>query len=104
MERASHFEGDSLPVENEPKRKRHPGKMIDNEWLVLKESTQDDVGYIHSCGAQIDGIEVRLSVRTGKIPLGGNGEVKLVTVPFCPDCEEEPEGHGALTDGKQVIY
>ncbi len=68
-------------------------------WLVLSESTgKEGVGFKHKCGAEIQGKQVSHSIHDGPFPLSGSGQVRTETVPFCPNCELEPNQYGAPID------
>jgi len=72
------------------------GKRI---WLVLAESKgKEGVGYKHKCGAEIKGASVTHPIWDGPFPCSGSGQVHTETVPFCPECETEPNYHGAPID------
>lgn len=85
-------------------RKRHPGVLTEGRrWFVLTESQgEESKGFTHSCGTQILGKNVYLSVYDGRFPLSGSGRVRVETVPYCPTCEDEPQGSGSIAPGKQV--
>lgn len=85
--------------------KRSPGMSKDEYWLVLDESEKKKDGWIHKCGTKIKGKVVHLSVRDGLFPCSGSGEVKSITVPYCPKCEKEPTGYGELSaEGKIHVF
>lgn len=83
-------------------RKRHSGVLTEGRrWLVLTESKgEEGVGFTHSCGTPVLGKQVYLSVHNGPFPLSGLGRVRVETVPYCPFCEDEPQGSGFLTPGR----
>ena len=73
--------------------KRLGGERVDGGFLVLTESTQGkDLRQEHSCGQMLCLAEVTLSERTAipGIPGGGDGSIKIVEVPYCPNCEKKP--------------
>ncbi len=86
--------------------KRQAGQIIDDKkqkghkiWLVLSESTgKERVGFKHKCGTAIQGKLVTHPIHDGPFALSGSGQVRSETVPFCPDCEMEPNSRGAPID------
>lgn len=89
------------------KTKRGPGSVTrDQKWIVLTESTRKEgEGFIHQCGAELQGKTVAFTVRDGYFPLSGSGEVRTYSVPFCPTCEKEPSGHGDISStGSLIIF
>jgi len=83
--------------------KRQGGQVQDGKWLVLTESTgKEGKGYTHQCGAQIKGAQVAHSIHDGPFSLSGGGQVHYETVPFCPDCETEPNYYGFPIDHDPV--
>lgn len=85
-------------------RKRYPGELTDKRlWLVLTESKgKEGVGFTHICGTVIEGVTVYLTVRDGLFPLSGSGDVKREVVPYCPNCEYEPQGSGTISPGNRI--
>jgi len=76
-------------------RKRRAGQLKDGKWLVLTESTGDpDVGYKHKCGIEILGKTVAHPIWDGPFPLSGSGQCSSEQVPYCPQCEDEPNSNG----------
>jgi hypothetical protein len=68
-------------------------------YAVLDESVRGDDGFwTHSCGTQVQGVNVAMSVwyRSGPGPCAGTGEVVNRTVPYCPTCEDKPNSTGVL--------
>lgn len=59
-------------------------------WRVISESTKGLDGWVHSCGTEVLEATVVLSNRDGVGPLTGDGRTRVVTVPFCPNCERKP--------------
>ncbi len=90
--------------------KRQAGQIIDDVkregkkiWLVLSESTgEEGVGFKHKCGAEIQGKRVTHPIWDGPFPLSGSGRVHTETIPFCPQCELEPNSSGAPIDHDSV--
>ena len=90
--------------------KRQSGQIIDDVkkkghkiWLVLSESTgKEGDGFEHGCGTRIQGRRVAHSIHDGPFPLSGGGQVYYETIPFCPECEVEPNFHGAPIDHDPV--
>lgn len=87
---------------------RMPGGLIQQGytrvWKVVQESQRapDDKGWVHQCGANVQGVEVMFSVHDGPMPGWGRGEVHRETIPFCPDCEFVPALYGILVVGDNV--
>jgi len=78
------------------KTKRKGGEVIDENWLVLTESTKKEGGgYTHSCGTEIMGAEVAHPIWDGPFPCSGSGQCHYETVPYCPKCEEKPSYSGS---------
>ncbi len=76
--------------------KRQSGQIKDGKWLVLVESAgKEGVGFTHNCGTKILGKEVAHPVWNSPFPCSGSGRCQYETVPYCPECEEEPNFHGA---------
>ncbi|MFA5124247.1 MAG: hypothetical protein WC473_00250 [Patescibacteria group bacterium] len=76
--------------------KRKSGQVKDGKWLVLTESTgEPGVGFRHSCGAEIMAQQVARPIWDGPFPLSGSGRCSYEKVPYCPQCEEIPNYHGA---------
>jgi len=75
--------------------KREGGQVKDEMWLVLTESVRaEGGGLVHrSCGTKILGKIVNRPVWDGPGCSGG-GDVKSFTVPYCPNCETEPNSNG----------
>ncbi len=83
--------------------KRQSGQVKDKKWLVLTESTgKEKVGFRHRCGVEIQGRKVAHPIHDGPFPLSGGGRVHYETVPFCPECETEPNFHGSPIDHDPV--
>jgi hypothetical protein len=91
------------PISTEDVKKRSPGFISSNEhWAVLDESKKVKDGYVHSCGTDIMGKELYLTVRDGVFGLSGSGETRPETVPYCPKCEDEPKS-GYITPNGHII-
>lgn len=71
--------------------KRKGGQRVDGEWLVLTEV----VGFKHHCGAEIMTARRAHPIWDGPFPMSGRGRCHYEMVPYCPNCEEEPDFHGA---------
>ncbi len=90
--------------------KRQSGQIIDDVkkkghkiWLVLAESKgKEGVGFKHKCGAEIQGKRVTHPIHDGPFPLSGFGRVHTETIPFCSECEIEPNSSGAPIDHDPV--
>jgi hypothetical protein len=100
---------EARPVRRSPERtqKRTPGgtSRENGNWTVVEESKHIRNGYLHSCGKSLMGKAVCLTVRDGIFPLSGSGETKTLTVPYCPKCENEPNGYGFISpDGTIVVH
>ena len=68
-------------------------------WLVLAESEgKDGVGFKHKCGTEIMGARVAHPIWDGPFPMSGSGRCHYETVPYCPNCETEPNFHGSPID------
>ena len=52
----------------------------------------------HKCGTGIQGKKVTHPIHDGPFPLSGFGRVHTETIPFCPQCEIEPNSSGAPID------
>jgi hypothetical protein len=78
-----------------PPKKRQPGILDNNNnWLVLTESTrQKDGTWVHKCGSPIDQKVLHQTVYDGLFLLSGSGEVRTMHIPYCPNCETEPDIH-----------
>lgn len=69
------------------------GKKI---WLVLSESKgKEGEGYTHSCGTQIMGAKVAHPIWDGFFPCSGSGQCWYETIPYCPNCEIQPDFSGS---------
>ena len=92
-------------LNSEATQKRAPGEVSETtgHWVVVDESQQVKSGYKHQCGTELKGKVVYLTIRDGLFPLSGSGEVKNQTVPFCPKCEREPEGHGFISSRGTIV-
>jgi len=60
-------------------------QMSIGRFLTKAKKVKD--GYVHSCGTDIMGKELYLTVRDGVFGLSGSGETRPETVPYCPKCE-----------------
>lgn len=68
---------------------------------VLEESTFDAQKreWTHNpCGTVLMGKEVHYSIHNSGLPLAGFGDVRRVTVPYCPTCQTEPPDRGILDE------
>ncbi|NIT04558.1 hypothetical protein GTO10_06730 [Candidatus Saccharibacteria bacterium] len=85
--------------------KRHGGRLTEErQWVVLTESTRsDNDGWVHSCGEMILKTTVYLSHRIPQSRIAGDGRVRNVTVPYCPDCELAPTRGVFYDDGRWWI-
>jgi len=84
-------------------KKSPSGQIIEKDgkkiWLVLSESTgKAGVGFKHKCGTEIVGARVTHPVWDGPFACSGSGNVHTEMVPFCPECETEPNPSGAPID------
>ena len=76
--------------------KRKAGQLKNGDWLVLTESKQqEDEGWTHQCGEEIEGVDVHHPIHDGPFPLSGSGKVHIETTPYCPKCEEKPASSGS---------
>jgi len=93
------------PTNPEEKNLRSAGRISreSNSWVAIEESKKVSNGYIHSCGTYLMGKTVYLTVRDGLFPFSGGGDVRTVTVPYCPNCEEEPKGDGYITPNNHMV-
>lgn len=72
--------------------KRNGGLLDEqgNRLVLTQEGTETDEGWTHNCGEDIISADVKLSHRNGLMLLSGDGRVRNLTVPFCPNCENKP--------------
>ena len=88
-------------------QKRSSGSVVfdgGEKWRVLTESSgEGGKGFTHNCGTEILGKDVLCTVRDGLFPLSGGGEVRKVTVPYCPNCELEPQNTGEISAKGEVL-
>lgn len=52
---------------------------------------EDGEWYCKKCHAIVMSINSIVSIHDGPFPLSGSGKTAEVGVPYCPECEEEPE-------------
>lgn len=83
--------------------KRGSGRLKGSDWLVLTESTQQGEDFVHQCGTTILGKDIVLSNRDGVGYFSGDGKAKHETVPFCPNCEREPQRGSYGKGGVNII-
>ncbi|MFA6594023.1 MAG: hypothetical protein WCT16_02070 [Candidatus Buchananbacteria bacterium] len=71
--------------------KRKSGQVKGEKWLVLTESTgEPGVGFRHNCGAEIMAQRVTHPIWDGPFACSGSGRCSSEEVPYCPQCEEQP--------------
>ncbi len=72
--------------------KRQGGGLKSNGvFLVFGESVLSESGtYTHHCGSVLGSASVTLSHRNMFFLISGNGETRVINVPFCPNCEKMP--------------
>lgn len=71
---------------------------VDPYEALLAESTYDEARkeWTHNnCGTILQAARVHHPIHDGLFPLSGNGEVRTVTVPYCPSCQQVPSPNGA---------
>ena len=75
--------------------------MTDRYDQVLSESAWNEAAreWTHQCGTVLLAKPVHYSIWDGLFPCSGSGEVRVVTVPYCPTCETEPSSTGILMEG-----
>ncbi len=87
------FDGSVVKVRPSPEEKPESDKRAPGN---LENYVRDGDGYkCKDCGATIMGAQVAHPVHDGIFPGSGSGECRYETVPYCPNCEQEPSFHGA---------
>ena len=89
-------------ISKEGQPKRRPGELNGKFWQVLLESTRRGKDYIHNCGEEVQSVTLNVSVPKGYTGPYGSGIGYPEDVPFCPNCERQPQraefdGQGRLT-------
>ena len=76
------------------------GEIFDGriaEFQDANTKVEDDGLVCGTCGSEIQGMPASISVHDS--PVGGCagfGEVKVVQIPYCPKCEDEPRQSGCV--------
>ncbi len=66
-----------------------------NAFLVSEE----DKYYCAHCNSLLRGLHTYISEHDSMwSTCAGSGQVRRILVPYCPNCESEPEEHGCLHD------
>lgn len=68
-------------------------KAGDSSFYVPVEGTENFT--CKECGAMILAARVAHPIWDGPFPCSGNGQVHNEYLPYCPNCEEEPDFHGS---------
>lgn len=67
--------------------------------VVYRIDSEDEQGnqtYVcDSCNGEIMTATVAHSIHDGPFPNSGSGRCHYESVPYCPQCEEEPDLHGS---------
>jgi hypothetical protein len=91
-------------LSKEGKPKRRPGQLNGKFWQVTLESTRRGKNYVHSCGEELLQVTLMVSVPRGYTGPYGSGIGYPEEVPFCPNCEREPQSAGYDSNGKLTVY
>ena len=84
--------------------KRRPGQLNGKFWQVTLESTRGGRNYVHSCGEELSSATLMISVPKGYTGPYGSGIGYPEDVPFCPNCEREPQRIEFDSSGHLVVY
>ncbi|MBW2993331.1 hypothetical protein KY317_02035 [Candidatus Woesearchaeota archaeon] len=60
--------------------------------IIYKKT--DDGFLCTNCGEGISFGKVAHPIHDGPFPMSGSGKCEYESVPYCPNCEEEPDFHG----------
>jgi hypothetical protein len=91
-----------LSKEGTPKRR--PGQLNGKFWQVTLESTRRGRNYVHNCGEELSSVTLTVSVPRGYTGPYGSGVGYPEDVPFCPNCEREPQRIEFDSNGGLVVY
>jgi len=88
----------------ECKPKKRPGQLNGKFWQVTLESTRRGRDYVHNCGEELLSITLMVSVPQGYTGPYGIGVGYPEDVPFCPNCEREPQRAEYDSNGNLTVY
>ena len=87
------FDGQVVNVKPSPKEKPESEKREPGH---IKNYVKNGEGYTcKDCGGAILGGKVEHPVHLREMPGAGSGECQYETIPYCPNCDKEPNFYGA---------
>ncbi len=76
--------------------RRNTGKVI----YVHRKGEGDY--FCGTCDSEILSVTVAHPIHDGPFPLSGSGKCQYEEVPYCSNCEEEPDSHGSIITRKEM--